>query len=60
MDDNNDKSTILEDNGEKHYYYGYNIPRQLSYPSRASSFWGSMDSSTTLAMDLHLLGAVAE
>ena len=31
MDDNNDKSTIQEDSDEKHYYYGYSIPRQLIY-----------------------------
>ena len=33
----NDKSTIPEDSDEKHYYYGYNIPRQLIY-SRACIF----------------------
>ena len=31
MDDNNSKSTITEDSNEKHYYYGYNIPRKLIY-----------------------------
>jgi len=30
-DDNNGKSTIPEDSNEKHYYYGYSIPRQLIY-----------------------------
>ena len=30
-DDNNGKNTIPEDSDEKHYYYGYNIPRQLIY-----------------------------
>ena len=43
-----------------YYYYGYNIPRQLSYSSHASSFPVVADSSTALAMDLHLLGAMAE
>ena len=28
---NNGKSTIPEDSDEKHYYYEYNIPRQLIY-----------------------------
>ena len=60
MDDNNGKSTILKDSDEKHYYYGYSIPRQLSYSSHASSFLGSADSSTTQATDLHLLVAMAE
>ena len=31
MDDNNGKSTIPGDSNEKHYYYGYSIPRQLIY-----------------------------
>ena len=30
-DDNNGKSTIPGDSNEKHYYYGYNIPKQLIY-----------------------------
>ena len=30
-DDNNYKSKIPEDSDEKHYYYGYNILRQLIY-----------------------------
>ena len=30
-DDNNGKRTIPEDSDEKHYYYGYSIPRQLIY-----------------------------
>ena len=30
-DDNNGKSTIPRDSNEKHYYYGYSIPRQLLY-----------------------------
>ena len=30
MNDNG-KNTISEDNNEKHYYYGYSIPRQLVY-----------------------------
>ena len=59
MDDNNGKSTILRDSDNKHYYYGYNIPRQLIYSSHASSFSGSVDSSTAQALDLHLLGAMA-
>ena len=60
MDDNDGKSTILEDSDENHYYYRYSIPRQLSYSSHASSFSCSTDSSTALAMDLHLLMAMAE
>ena len=60
MDEINGKSTIPEDNDEKHYYYGYNIPRQLSYSSHTSLLLGTADSSTALAMDLHLLGAMAE
>ena len=28
---NNGKNTIPEVSDEKHYYYGYNIPRQLIY-----------------------------
>ena len=60
MDDNNGKSTIPEDNDEKHYYYRYSIPRQRSYSSHASSFPGAADSSTALAMDLHLLVAMTE
>ena len=28
---NNGKSTIPEDSDKKHYYYGYNIQRQLTY-----------------------------
>ena len=31
MDDNNGKSTIPGDSNEKHYYYGYSVPRQLVY-----------------------------
>ena len=31
MDDNNGKSTIPGDSDNKHYYYGYNILRQLIY-----------------------------
>ena len=31
MDEINGKSTIPEDSNEKHYYYGYSIPRQLIY-----------------------------
>ena len=31
-DDNNGKSIIPEDGDEKHYYYGYSIPRILIYP----------------------------
>jgi len=31
MDDNNGKGTIPENSDNKHYYYGYNIPRQLIY-----------------------------
>ena len=31
MDDNNSKSTIQGDSNKKHYYYGYNVPRQLVY-----------------------------
>ena len=30
-DDNNGKSTIPGDSNEKHYYYGYSVPRQLVY-----------------------------
>ena len=60
MDDNNGKSTIPENGDEKHYYYGYIIPRQLSYSSHASSFLGVVDSSIALAMDLHLLVLMAE
>ena len=30
-DENNGESTIPEDNDEQHYYYGYNISRQLIY-----------------------------
>ena len=30
-DDNNGKTTIPENSDNKHYYYGYNIPRQLIY-----------------------------
>ena len=59
-DDNNGKSTIPENHDEKHYYYRYSIPRQLSYSSHASSFLGSADSSTILAIDLTLLLVVAE
>ena len=50
----------MKDSDEIYYYYGYSITRQLSYSSHASSFWGSADSSVALAMDLHILGAVAE
>ena len=56
----NDKSTIPEDSDEKHYYYGYSIPRRLIYSSHASSFLGVADSSTALAMDLPPLLVVAE
>ena len=59
-DDNNGKSTIPEDSDGKHYYYGYNILRQLSYSSHTSSFPGAVDSSITLAMDLYLLVALAK
>ena len=31
MDDNNDKSTIPENSDNKHYYYGYSIPKRLIY-----------------------------
>ena len=31
MDENNGKSTILENNDERLYYYGYSILRQLIY-----------------------------
>ena len=57
---NNSKSTIPEDSDEQHYYYGYIIPRQLSYSSHASSLLGATASSTALATDLHLLVAMAE
>ena len=50
----------MEDSDEKHYYYGYSIPRQLSYSNHTSSFLGSVDSSTSQAMGLHLLLALAE
>ena len=56
----NGKSTIPEDSDEKHYYYRYSIPRRLIYSSHASSFLGVVDSSIALAMDLHLLVAMAE
>jgi len=57
---NNSKITIPEDSDNKHYYYWYSLPRQLSYSSHASSFPGAVDSSTSQAMGLHLLLALAK
>ena len=50
----------MEDSDNKNYYYWYSLPRQLSYSSHTSSYPGSVNSSTVQAMDLHLLGAMAE
>ena len=38
MDENNGKSTILENNDERLYYYGYSILRQLIYFVRPHIF----------------------
>ena len=57
---NNGKITIPEDSDNKHYYYWYSLPRQLSYSNHISSFPGTVDSSIALAMDLHLFVAMAE
>ena len=57
---NNRQEYNTGDSDEQHYYYGYNIPRQLIYSRPRIFISGMADSSTALAMDLHLIVAMAE